>query len=75
MILLFSKHMQIFLVAIAPLSVSEGAAVLRPFGRAASVCLLFMTFLLGASRLALFVLRLPHAFDGIEISFLLEAPL
>ena len=53
----------------------QSPPVLRPFGRAASVCLLFMTFLLGASRLALFVLRLPHAFGGIEISFLLGAPL
>ena len=33
-----------------------------PFGRVASVCLLSMTFLLGASRLGLFVLRLLYAF-------------
>ena len=47
-----------------------------PFGRAASVCLLSMTFLLGASRLGFFVsLRLTDAFGGIEISFLLGAPL
>ena len=31
-----------------------------PFGRAASVCLLSMTFLLGASRLALFTFEI-HA--------------
>ena len=43
---------------------------------AASVCLLSMTFLLGASRLGFFVsLRLTDAFGGIEISFLLGAPL
>ena len=38
----------------------KGAAVLRPSGVAASVCLLSMTFLLGASRLALFTFEI-HA--------------
>ena len=43
---------------------------------AVAVCLLSMTFLLGASRLGFFVsLRLTDAFGGIEISFLLGAPL
>ena len=55
-----------------PLTVPSSA--LRP--GAASVCLLSMTFLLGASRLGFFVsLRLTDAFGGIEISFLLGAPL
>ena len=53
-----------------------GKLCLRPEAGAASVCLLSMTFLLGASRLGLFVfLRLEDAFGGIEISFLLGAPL
>ena len=37
-----------------------------------SVCLFYMTLLLGASRLSL---RFMHAFGGIGIPFLLEAPL
>ena len=43
---------------------------------AASVCLLSMTCVLGASRLGLFIFEVhAHAFGGIGIPFLLGAPL
>ena len=45
---------------------------------AASVCLLFMTFLLGASRLGLFISEMYariEPFGGIGIPFLLGAPM